>query len=157
MVVDCFCLHCCTYLKHAFPFFKHVFTSVSRRCRSCWGRRRRREAPSNVTEKLSMMDTRATQTPLPADSSEPPHDNSVWEMCAWVQMQPRVWGCLDMGEVFFVWQLLHFFSLWWRHSLGGPSVLDRTHRAKGNVKSCKSAAVHLRLLQSYKEASVDFW
>ncbi|XP_041816413.1 probetacellulin isoform X2 [Chelmon rostratus] len=49
-----------------------------RRCRLCWRRRRRRrEEPRNGTEKLSMMDTGATQTPLTEDSTEPPHTNAV--------------------------------------------------------------------------------
>ncbi|XP_045923431.1 probetacellulin isoform X1 [Micropterus dolomieu] len=48
-----------------------------RRCRSCWQRRRRREEPRNGTEKLSMMDTSATHTPLKADSTEQPHTNAV--------------------------------------------------------------------------------
>ncbi|XP_037609291.1 probetacellulin isoform X2 [Sebastes umbrosus] len=48
-----------------------------RSCRLCWRRRRRREEPRNGTEKLSMMDTSATHTTLMADSTEPPHTNTV--------------------------------------------------------------------------------
>lgn len=48
-----------------------------RRFRLCWRRRRRREEPSNGTEKLGMMDTSAAHTTLPADSTEPPHTNTV--------------------------------------------------------------------------------
>lgn len=48
-----------------------------RRYRLCWRRRRRREEPRNGTEKLSMMDTSATQTRLTEDSTEPPHTNAV--------------------------------------------------------------------------------
>ncbi|XP_071322432.1 probetacellulin [Trachinotus anak] len=49
-----------------------------RRYRLCWRRGRRREEPRNGTEKLSMMDTRATHTTLTTqDSTEPPHTNAV--------------------------------------------------------------------------------
>ncbi|XP_053196146.1 probetacellulin isoform X3 [Scomber japonicus] len=48
-----------------------------RRCR-LWRRRgRRREEPPNGTEKLSMMDTRATHTTITPDLTEPPHTNAV--------------------------------------------------------------------------------
>ncbi|XP_051268942.1 probetacellulin isoform X1 [Dicentrarchus labrax] len=48
-----------------------------RRFRLCWRRRRRREEPRNGTEKLNMMDTSTTHTPLTEDSTEPPHTNAV--------------------------------------------------------------------------------
>ncbi|XP_075899824.1 probetacellulin isoform X1 [Nelusetta ayraudi] len=48
------------------------------KCRFCWWRRRRRrEAPSNVTEKLSMMDTGAAQTSPTGESTETTHTNAV--------------------------------------------------------------------------------
>lgn len=52
---------------------------VSFKCRFCCRRRRRRrEAPSNVTEKLSMMDTGAAQTSPTGESTETTHTNAVW-------------------------------------------------------------------------------
>ncbi|GLD55478.1 probetacellulin-like protein [Lates japonicus] len=48
-----------------------------RRYRLCRRRGRQREEPRNGTEKLSMMDTRATHATLTPDSTEPPHTNAV--------------------------------------------------------------------------------
>ncbi|XP_041826194.1 probetacellulin [Melanotaenia boesemani] len=49
----------------------------NRRCRRFWQRRTRREEPRNGTEKLSMMVTSGTHTPLTADLNETTHTNSV--------------------------------------------------------------------------------
>ncbi|XP_035039971.2 probetacellulin isoform X1 [Hippoglossus stenolepis] len=48
-----------------------------RSSRLCRWRGRRREEPRNGSEKLSMMDTRATHTIPTADSTEPPETNTV--------------------------------------------------------------------------------
>ncbi|XP_075899826.1 probetacellulin isoform X2 [Nelusetta ayraudi] len=68
-----FCVHgVCRYLK------EHWTAACSFKCRFCWWRRRRRrEAPSNVTEKLSMMDTGAAQTSPTGESTETTHTNAV--------------------------------------------------------------------------------
>lgn len=51
---------------------------VSFKGRFCWRRRRqRREAPSNVTEKLRMMDTGAAETSLAAESTETTRTDAV--------------------------------------------------------------------------------
>ncbi|XP_024917716.1 probetacellulin isoform X2 [Cynoglossus semilaevis] len=48
-----------------------------RKSRLCWQKRRRREAPTNGSEKLSMMDTRAAHAALTADAKEPPLTDTV--------------------------------------------------------------------------------
>ncbi|TNM92310.1 probetacellulin [Takifugu flavidus] len=49
----------------------------NRRCRTRWQRRRRREVPTNVTEKLSMMDTAGTRPALSSDPTEPRRIDTV--------------------------------------------------------------------------------
>lgn len=103
-------------------------------CRFCWRRGRRREEPSNGTEKLSMMDTSATQTPSTADSTEPAHTNTVWKMCVWVQVQPRVWRLFRHWGVCFFSSCNSCCLLSGSGALRGPSVPDRTEaRLKGKT------------------------
>lgn len=73
--------------KYSDSCITHGVISVSRRCRLCWRRRRRREEPRNGTEKLSMMDASTTHTALPEDSMEPHNTDAVW----------KVWGRESRG------------------------------------------------------------
>ncbi|XP_058473946.1 probetacellulin isoform X2 [Solea solea] len=54
-----------------------IFFCSHRRYRLCWRKGRRREEPRNGSEKLSMMDTRATHTVPTPDTTEPPHTHAV--------------------------------------------------------------------------------